>query len=78
MPLPEDVADAAAGEDLQAATAHPHPEGELCKRGTRRESGWGVGEDPRLSKKKFFKKLQPHQSSRPPRCPCGCRTGPGG
>lgn len=28
--LPEDVAHSAAGEDLQAAAALPHPEGDLC------------------------------------------------
>lgn len=33
VPLPEDVSDAAAGEDLQAASAHPHPEGELWREG---------------------------------------------
>lgn len=33
MPLPEDVSDAAAGENLQAASAHPHPEGEFWGRG---------------------------------------------
>jgi hypothetical protein len=32
VPLPEDVAHAAAGHDLQAPTAHPHPEGQLCRR----------------------------------------------
>lgn len=29
VPLPENVSDAAAGKNLQAASAHPHPEGEL-------------------------------------------------
>lgn len=28
--LPEDVADSAAGEDLQAAATLPHPERDLC------------------------------------------------
>ena len=32
MPLPEDMAHAAAGYNLQAATAHPYPEGEFCRR----------------------------------------------
>ena len=29
--LPEDVAHSAAGDDLEAAPAHPHPEGDFCK-----------------------------------------------
>lgn len=29
--LPEDVAHSAAGDDLQAAAAHPHSEGDFCK-----------------------------------------------
>lgn len=37
VPFPEDVAHPAAGHDLQAPTAHPHPEGELC--GRRQPSG---------------------------------------
>lgn len=32
MLLPEDVTDSAAGEDLQAAAALPHPERDLCTR----------------------------------------------
>lgn len=31
--LPEDVADSAAGEDLQAAATLPHPERDLCTHG---------------------------------------------
>lgn len=31
--LPEHVSDAAAGENLQAASAHPHAEGQLWGRG---------------------------------------------
>lgn len=33
MPLPEDMAHSAAGHNLQAATTHPYPEGEFCRRG---------------------------------------------
>lgn len=39
MPLPEDVAHPAAGHDLQAPAAHPHPEGELW--GRQQPSGGG-------------------------------------
>lgn len=30
--FPEDMAHPAAGDDLQTATTHPHPEGELCRK----------------------------------------------
>lgn len=30
--FPEDMAHPAAGHNLQAPSAHPHPEGELCRR----------------------------------------------
>lgn len=37
--FPEHVTNAAAGENLQAAAAHPHPEGQLCRRTHKRQRG---------------------------------------
>lgn len=47
VPLPEDVAHPAAGHDLQAPTAHPHPEGELCRRWQRQQGKEPLGKSHR-------------------------------
>lgn len=47
VPFPEDVAHPAAGHDLQAPTAHPHPEGELCRDGSHQDGKEPLGKSPR-------------------------------
>lgn len=42
VPFPEHVTHAAAGKNLQASSAHPHPEGELCGRTGRHRGGGHV------------------------------------
>lgn len=54
VPFPEHVTHAAAGENLQASSAHPHPEGELCGRTGRHRGGGGHVEFASVSVYEWF------------------------